>query len=383
MEQSQSKKEIWIPKVIEILQELGHKMIHDDENILTFIGDIESLLRLNSLPAKFQRQLDEKRVLEICEYQRKNYLKKNRVENVNPIYFTYYEFGISLPSRVNSNSQTSNFHIIDGQHRYYSFQKLFEEIKNFKVEYKVIVCENEDESYSYFHLINLSKPLVLHKNRNESEETKKLIDHIKSKYRKYVKDSKNPRLPNINLYALETTLRKHGLIRKCMEKEMDVVLGLESLNQFYQSIDENHSEKWNEWGVSHHMDLEEPKFYLGFYKNFEWICHWFKHIDENLDYQSFSHPSCISNERITKKLRRELWKKYFSDENGFIPREGLCYTCENQITEDNFQCGHIIARVKGGETKLNNLKPICSECNLDMKIENMNEYKERLERQLQ
>jgi hypothetical protein len=40
----------------------------------------------------FSFELDEKRVQEICEYQRKNYLKKNRVENVNPIYFTYYEF---------------------------------------------------------------------------------------------------------------------------------------------------------------------------------------------------------------------------------------------------------------------------------------------------
>jgi hypothetical protein len=367
MQQPQKNKEKWIAKAIEQLEDLNQKLIHEDYNVLTFVGDIECFLKLEALPAKFQRQLDEKRVLDILEYQKMMYLRKNRVENVNPIYLTYYE----------SHNRPNPFEIIDGQHRYYSFQKLFQEIKNFKIEYKIIICEDDNESYSYFNLINLSKPLILHRNRKESEEMKKLLDHIKIKYKKYIKNSKNPRLPNMNLDELESNLRKLGLIRKCIEREIDVLSSFESLNDFYKEIEEKNPEKWGEWGVSHHTDIEEPKFYFGLYKNFEWICHWLKHIVENKEFNSFPHSSCISTERITKKLRKELWKKHFGE-----MREGMCCICEEKITEDNFHSGHIIARAKGGETKLNNLKPICQTCNQDMKIENMDEYKERLDNQL-
>ncbi|NDG68463.1 MAG: hypothetical protein EB135_03170, partial [Proteobacteria bacterium] len=43
-------------------------------------------------------------------------------------------------------------------------------------------------------------------------------------------------------------------------------------------------------------------------------------------------------------------------------------------TQSIFECGHIIAEAKGGETSLENLRPICSTCNKSMKTINMNDY---------
>lgn len=101
-------------------------------------------------------------------------------------------------------------------------------------------------------------------------------------------------------------------------------------------------------------------------------------ISEGKDFHTFDHFSSVSSEKITKLLRRELWKKYFEQ-----AREGTCYVCDGLISEDHFQAGHVIARVRGGSTNIHNLKPVCSDCNLNMKIENMEEYKQRVQRQIQ
>ncbi len=40
--------------------------------------------------------------------------------------------------------------------------------------------------------------------------------------------------------------------------------------------------------------------------------------------------------------------------------------CRNEITVYDFQAGHNIPESKGGETTVDNLRPICSRCNLSM-----------------
>ena len=52
-----------------------------------------------------------------------------------------------------------------------------------------------------------------------------------------------------------------------------------------------------------------------------------------------------------------------------------CVCCNYQeIRQIEFHCGHIIAEVNGGETTVENLKPICAQCNLSMGSMNMNEF---------
>jgi hypothetical protein len=43
-------------------------------------------------------------------------------------------------------------------------------------------------------------------------------------------------------------------------------------------------------------------------------------------------------------------------------------------TIGNFNCGHIVAHANGGETKLNNLVPICTLCNTSMGTYNLNDF---------
>ena len=63
--------------------------------------------------------------------------------------------------------------------------------------------------------------------------------------------------------------------------------------------------------------------------------------------------------RIPSVLRAQVWQKFKIR----IDDTYFCYCCEyNEITPFNFECGHVIARHKGGPDILNNLRPICREC---------------------
>ena len=81
--------------------------------------------------------------------------------------------------------------------------------------------------------------------------------------------------------------------------------------------------------------------------------------------------------KITKKLRSEVWNKSFHSS-----RIGPCNVCKTDIDYDDFECGHIKALFYGGLTNLSNLLAICRNCNNDMGIRNLTEYKIQLEREL-
>ena len=68
-------------------------------------------------------------------------------------------------------------------------------------------------------------------------------------------------------------------------------------------------------------------------------------------------------DKIPKALRENVWIKYLGKRY-----EAKCYVswCRNSINVFNFHVGHNKPESKGGETKLDNLRPICARCNLSM-----------------
>lgn len=73
-------------------------------------------------------------------------------------------------------------------------------------------------------------------------------------------------------------------------------------------------------------------------------------------------------------LKRNVWNKYIGEDIG----KAKCTCCKLvDIIQLSFHCGHIVAEAKGGELKMDNLKPICQSCNSSMGTMNMNEYIEK------
>lgn len=67
--------------------------------------------------------------------------------------------------------------------------------------------------------------------------------------------------------------------------------------------------------------------------------------------------------KIPKAIREHVWITYF----GRV-FEHTCYVrwCHNNINVFDFQVGHDKPESKGGTLDIDNLRPICSRCNLSM-----------------
>ncbi len=82
----------------------------------------------------------------------------------------------------------------------------------------------------------------------------------------------------------------------------------------------------------------------------------------------------IKKQQVPKALKRQVWCHYIGREKGI----SNCMCCGiTEIEKDSFDCGHVIAESKGGETNLNNLRPICGSCNSSMGTQNMDEFIEK------
>ena len=71
----------------------------------------------------------------------------------------------------------------------------------------------------------------------------------------------------------------------------------------------------------------------------------------------------MTKKKIPKALREQVWLKY----NDKKFEANCCITwCKNKINVFDYHVGHNIPESKGGATTLDNLRPICSRCNLSM-----------------
>jgi len=75
---------------------------------------------------------------------------------------------------------------------------------------------------------------------------------------------------------------------------------------------------------------------------------------------------------VPKVVKDLSWNKWIGED---VART-KCLCCRvNEIKMSSFHCGHVIAESNGGKTTIDNLRPICSACNLSMGTENFEEFK--------
>ena len=75
--------------------------------------------------------------------------------------------------------------------------------------------------------------------------------------------------------------------------------------------------------------------------------------------------------KIPLAVKNATWNTYIGEENGL----GYCFICDGVISRGTFACGHVIAEVNGGETTVDNLRPVCPSCNSSQGTRNMEDFK--------
>ena len=80
-------------------------------------------------------------------------------------------------------------------------------------------------------------------------------------------------------------------------------------------------------------------------------------------------PPKLKKRVVPKTLKNKIWEKFYDK-----LAEGNCYCCGISLHITSFHAGHIIAEIKGGEMHIDNLRPICKQCNSSMGTNNMDDF---------
>jgi hypothetical protein len=79
-------------------------------------------------------------------------------------------------------------------------------------------------------------------------------------------------------------------------------------------------------------------------------------------------------ESIPAAIKTLVWNKWVGEKEA----ESGCYACRvTTISMRHFHCGHVVSEKHGGKCTIDNLRPVCANCNLSMGAMNMNEYIEK------
>jgi len=78
---------------------------------------------------------------------------------------------------------------------------------------------------------------------------------------------------------------------------------------------------------------------------------------------------------IPAALRRLVWHTYIGEDQGRAP----CWCCKlTQISQLSFHCGHVVSERNGGDMTIDNMRPVCQNCNSSMRTQNMLRFKKML-----
>lgn len=86
----------------------------------------------------------------------------------------------------------------------------------------------------------------------------------------------------------------------------------------------------------------------------------------------------LKRKNISGLVKRDTWLKYVGNK-----AKTVCFCCKkNEILFcsgvcNTWQAGHIISHNNGGKAKIENLHPICKQCNNSMCDENWDDYVDR------
>jgi hypothetical protein len=290
---------------------------------------------------------DDNPVIPLCqrEYieERVNYFY-NKI--INYVISDKYNDKYPIPffNMIYCGKYNNNIYILDGQHRYYAYKKYYNETKkNFNIIINIKNCNSQDEIKDYFRELNnnyILHDLIL--DETDMDKTNEIKSYMKIKYSKHLSNSEVPRYPNINLdqfcnYLLQ--IFKNIPVKNIIEK-MEELNNAKSIQLKETNFDLYQSAK------------KKQGFYLG--------------------YIFIKNENDIKRKKIPTTVRHKLWRQYYQDS-----MNGNCYLCMCNITIENYHAGHIISVRNGGTNNIDNLKIVCSLCNLSMGTQNLEEFKQR------
>jgi hypothetical protein len=317
--------------------------------------------------------------IKIPNWQR--YLNHERILNIYNNFKEELQFelptNLGLLTVCNCDENLKEWNLIDGQHRFMAMKLLYE---NDKIDDIILInyitISNQQEMDDIFRKINQSTPILLPRvYSNKFNIFKHVAQELSSIYPGAFSVSDNPKRPHMNIQKLSEHL---GLYFSDIDQQL-LIEKIKLLNLQYQNknIDffiypGDSKDKIEE--LRKQCMTKKQGCLLGLFKNYEWI----KQLSQTTHEIDYEHEIMDKEKQkrkgLSKKIRTIIWDKHIGPNN----RKGPCYTCNDLIDINNFDCGHIVSVKNGGEDTIDNLRPICRECNLSCGYKNLDDFKNSL-----
>jgi len=324
--------------------------------------NIEELLKKDLLKKpKFQTDLDEVKVTEMITSYKKH-----------PEYLIFKnKIVIAVVIETNNNY---NMYVVDGQHRIEMARRLYEEKLNDFLNFCYFEIKTDKDMNRLFIETNIdsyknSKYISLDDfKQNIYDELKQYFLSNKSIYFADKKKESNKRY---TICEFLDKLTEHKIFEK-YSKVTDLIDEIENKNKLFCNRIE-YKEYYNDEPSPFYKDEEicASNDIIYSLKNNNFIEYL---IDNTI---TPFHQFKIKN-KIPPKIRMCVWYRYFGNkENGECP---ICNK-EIKVGKNGFHCGHITSHANGGNISIDNLRPLCSDCNIDMGKKNWDVYVKKLSNQ--
>ena len=344
------------------------KAISDNSCKFKILSNKQVIKYINNCKFKIpeiQREIEQDKVDDIITCF-KNKHKKN--DN----YFIHHGFTLSL-CIINNNF--SEFWVIDGQHRLEAIKRLND--YEFNIIIRIKLCNNLDDMKEDFKLLNINSNIPIQYTYFENKFLSTTIINIKNQLKCNFSNSFNRnKNSKSKIYHMNEFIKLFDIEKlKNLYNSNNIDFGNHEFI-YNKLIDINNIIKrfFDNLVLSNtlhyyinkrsYSKIIKDNFYLSL-KNINWIDKLYD-SNNNILYNTINYKK----KKIPKNIRRKLFDTYFDNKY-----EGVCYVCNSIINRDNFHAGHIIAEHLGGSNNINNLKCICSQCNLSMGTQNLEDYK--------
>jgi len=267
--------------------------------------------------------------------------------------------------------------VIDGQHRLHALIRLPLIFDKIEFTFHIQICQNENEAIEKFktcikgndekYLIDTNILTPYFRESKPYQFKNKLLENYGDYF---VKSKKNPYIYNLESFIIE--LKNNNFFNKYKKKSINNLINLliKRNNKFYKK-------KYLHYVKDNNYDLFYKKeiYYIQNKIIFSLKNNNFIDYIKNVKIDKY-HKFRKVKQKIPKKLKELVWNKYCNKNelNSDIVTKCPISFCNTKIYKTNFHCGHIISEANGGLLNFNNLKPLCSNCNLSMGRNNWCKY---------
>ena len=160
---------------------------------------------------------------------------------------------------------------------------------------------------------------------------------------------------------------------KCNYCDQEFTLNTNKIRHVKKSCKSINNPKNNELNneLNNNDILEDLKSII---KNYEQYILKYSNTINKKSKENIENKENIKNiKNVPKSIKDNTWDRYVGDIYSIN-----CLCCNyNIIKSNNFHCAHVIPHSKGGKTIVENLRPVCSTCNLSMGQNNLFEWCEK------